>query len=185
MFARLCIWKINSTVVTLVAMVGFSGYCGNCGVTFLWLCNCSVAIFLGAYMILGKKVRRSFHPSPYFSAILTRSISIFHHSTSHSSISLTFNFSHRPLTLCPFPTLICLPQYISQPLLLFPLPVHIPLISHCLICFAIHLFSSPLCSSDGFCLPTSPFLLSPHFSFSMSPLFSDAWSPIINFVVVP
>lgn len=75
----------------------------------------------------GKGVRRSFHPSLHFSANLYHTPSpSFIIPTSHSSISLTLNFSHHPIPLCPFPTLICLPLYISQSPLLFPLPAHTP-----------------------------------------------------------
>lgn len=102
-----------------------------------------------------KKVARSFPSiSPLPDQFLPHSISIFHHSASHSSISLTFNFPNHPLTLCPSNTLICLPQCISQPPLLVPLSVHIPLLSHSLIIFAIHLFFSLLCSAVRFYFPT-------------------------------
>lgn len=75
----------------------------------------------------GKGVRRSFHPSLHFSANFEHTPSpSFIIPTSHGSISLTFNFSHHPIPLCPFPTLICLPLYISQSHLLFPLPAHTP-----------------------------------------------------------
>lgn len=52
------------------------------------------------------KEARFCHPSLHFttnSFFYPESISIFHNSTSHSSISFTFNFSHHPFILCPFP----------------------------------------------------------------------------------
>ncbi len=116
----------------------------------------------------------SFHYPPSISPLpcqfLPHSISIFHHSTSHGSISLTFNFSHHPITLCPFLTLICLPLYISQPPLSLPLtfphPPHLSL-SH-LPCHPSP-FLSLLRLHVGFSFPLS---------LSMSPLLSRASSPI-------
>lgn len=128
-----------------------------------------------------KKVVRSFPSiSPLPDQFLPHSI--FHHSASHSSISLTFNFPNHPLTLCPSNTLICLPQCISQPPLLVPLSVHIPLLSHSLIIFAIHLFFSLLCSAVRFYFPT--FSLPSLFPLADSPLLPHALFPIIGIVVV-
>lgn len=107
----------------------------------------------------GEEVFPSISPLPR--QFLPLSISIFHHSTSPSSISLTFNFHITLSPSVPLPTLICLPWYISQPPLHFPLPFHIPLIFHFLTCDAIHLFLSLLCLSVDLCsLPSLPFYIS-------------------------
>lgn len=119
------------------------------GVVIRRLCSS----FSEAHMNSGKKVTRSFHPSLHFPANFYHSLSpsfIIPPATAPSHLLSTF--SHHPITLCPFPTLICLLGYISQPPPLVSLPLLSPLIFHFLTYFAIHLFLSLLSLSAGFCL---------------------------------
>lgn len=108
--------KTNCTCVTLVAMVCVSGYCGNCRVTFFFFGYVTAAV-AEAHMNFVKKVARSFPSiSPLPDQFLPHSISIFHHSTSHGSISLTFNFLNHPSPSAPLtPSSVCLSVSLNFP----------------------------------------------------------------------
>lgn len=139
-------------------MVCVIGNYSNSGGTLLWLLHCDGSVAGSerpVWILAENKVSRSFNQSRHSPTIfLQHYISIFHHSTSHSSISLTSNFSHHLFALYSLTTLICLPQCISQPTLLFPLPVHNPS-SRTSSSAPSSIFLSACCVSLGSCFSPS------------------------------
>ena len=106
----------------------------------------------------GEEVLPSISPLPC--QFLPLSVSIFHHSPSHGSISLTFNFFTSPYhPLSPSHPHLSASVYFSASSSLLLSPLLSPLIFHFLTYFAIHLFLSLLSLSVGFCLLSLSLLL--------------------------